>query len=256
MTEFLQTFLSTLAGATIAGSVLTWLLSKWLGARIEGSIRHEYDKRKADYENETKRRERAQLIADLMAEWMDSPVDGTMASEQRKRLNKLSFEATLWLPEDIARELSRVLQSDPTAPNMFELLLGVRTHLSGKHNLTVKDVTQWTRDKEQPNFGLPDGFVNGQLHVLEVSEEAAGQTTIITADQLKLGHRVKTGAAISFNLQKGDQVVKVSSPSVEAIRLIEKSVIDGVTSLTIQLHPKSLANDINRSLFGTPRSQS
>jgi hypothetical protein len=101
-----------------------------------------YDQLKIKYESDQRRRERAQLVAELFAEWKSTPVDGDpMHAEQRKRINQLSFEATLWLPEEIAIELSKVLQHDPTALNQLELLLRVRKLLSGPHNLTVKNIT-------------------------------------------------------------------------------------------------------------------
>jgi hypothetical protein len=110
MPELLQFIVAAFTGATLTGAVITWLLSKWLGTRIEASIRHEYDKPKVDYDNENKRRERAQLVAELLAEWMASTGTGPMTNAQRTKLNRLSFEATLWLPESISHELSRVLQ--------------------------------------------------------------------------------------------------------------------------------------------------
>ena len=149
--DFLQTVLAALTGTGVAAGLLAWLLSRWAGARIESSIKHEYDRLKIEFEGEHRRRERAQLVAELLAAWMATPLDGGMTSEQRCRINRLSFEATLWLPEEIAAELSKVLQHDPTATNQFELLLRVRSLLSGPHSLTTMNVTQWARDRELPN---------------------------------------------------------------------------------------------------------
>ena len=106
MHDLFLTVVAALTGTGIAAALLAWLLGKWIGARIDASIKAEYDRLKVKYENELRRRERAQLVAELLAEWMSTPVDGGMPPEQRKRINKLSFEATLWLPEEIAVDLS------------------------------------------------------------------------------------------------------------------------------------------------------
>ena len=170
MTDYIGYLITGVFSSVVTVGVIGWLLKTWIGARIEGSIEHEYEKKMAEYENKIEMRERAQLIAELLAEWMDSPLDGPMSSTQRKRLNKLSFEASLWLPENIARDLSMVLQHNPKAPNMFDLLLNVREYLSGKHGLTTKEITQWGREKELPNRGLPDGITHGVICVISIEE--------------------------------------------------------------------------------------
>jgi len=67
-------------------------------------------------------REKAAIVAELMAEWIAVP-------EDLSRLNRLSFQAFLWLPEPLAVELSKRLNHDPEAIPARELLLAVRRHL-------------------------------------------------------------------------------------------------------------------------------
>jgi hypothetical protein len=117
-------------------SAIQWAATTWLKARLEASIRHEYDVALAKLQNEydrqmelfrfdQRRRERAAMIAELFAEWIAKPADD-------KRLNRLSFEASLWLPDDIVVELSKRLTNTADAKNIEELLVDVRRHLMGK----------------------------------------------------------------------------------------------------------------------------
>lgn len=256
MSELAVEIITILAGTGITATLFIWLAGKWIGSRIDSSIKHEYDKRKAEYESELRRRERAQLVAELLAEWMSTPPDDAMSPDQRKKLNKLSFEATLWLPEEIASELSQVLQHDPRAPNMFDLLLQVRTHLSGPHQLTIMNVTQWEREKEVPNFGLPTGFKNGRLEMLEVVEENGGLSRAIAEGELQAGYTAPTTATLHFKMPKGKAITKVSTPSIQHLRLIGKRDSAGAPPIyTIEAHPKGIANEINRNLYGATDPQ-
>ena len=65
------------------------------------------------------------MIAELSAEWIAKPAD-------YKRLNRLSFEATLWLPDNIVIELSKRLTNTADAKDIRELLVDVRRNLIGK----------------------------------------------------------------------------------------------------------------------------
>jgi hypothetical protein len=49
-----------------------------------------------------------------------------------ERLNRLSFEASLWLPDDIVIEVSKRLTYRADAKDINELLVDVRRHLMGK----------------------------------------------------------------------------------------------------------------------------
>jgi hypothetical protein len=69
---------------------LQFLLGLWLKARLEASIRHEYDRKLEDYRRQQNRRERAAAIAELFSEWA--------ARGEEKTLNRLAWEAALWLP--------------------------------------------------------------------------------------------------------------------------------------------------------------
>lgn len=57
-----------------------------------------------------------------------------MAGEPKK-LNLLTFEAFLWLPDEILEDLSAVLSHSPDAPDVRQVLSKVRKHLLGSTNL-------------------------------------------------------------------------------------------------------------------------
>ena len=114
----------------IAGSVSTALLlglalflsKAWIEARIVSSVKHEYDKKLGDYQRQNEIRTRAELISELMAEWISPDID-------YKRLNQLSFQAFLWLPSELAQDLSNTLSHKPDAPNLRQIIANVRKHL-------------------------------------------------------------------------------------------------------------------------------
>jgi hypothetical protein len=127
-------------------AVLAGILAKpWIEKRIEFSISHEYEKKLADYQNKLAQAEarqdeqrelryRAALIADLMATWL-------CASNDREKLNRLSFEAFLWLPQEIATDVSNALAHKPGAPSVREMIVKVRKHLLGQDDsLPATDV--------------------------------------------------------------------------------------------------------------------
>ncbi|MEW7001348.1 hypothetical protein M5585_19100 [Serratia ureilytica] len=69
-------------------------------------------------------RVKAELIGELLAEWVSLPTD--------KRKLKLANEAFLWLPADLATELSKVLTHEPDAIGYRELMSKIRTYLHGQ----------------------------------------------------------------------------------------------------------------------------
>lgn len=57
-----------------------------------------------------------------MAEWVSNPCD-------HNRLNRLSFQAFLWLPRQLAIDLSNTLSHKPGYDNLRTILKKVRMHL-------------------------------------------------------------------------------------------------------------------------------
>jgi len=121
----------------------------WLKARLESSIKHEYDKRLEDLRFQFKQREQAAMIAELLAEWSSAPPDV-------KRLNQLSWEASLWLPPEIVAELAKVLCHSPDARSMKDLLVDVRRHIKGAPDgVEAFHIVHFSRPESTPQGPAP-----------------------------------------------------------------------------------------------------
>jgi len=136
LTTFVQQTAAFFAGTSLAAVVIVWLGKTWAEQRIQKSIEHAYAKQLADYQaaideklaSQQEQREirlRAALIADLLACWLANTDDS------RREMNRLSFEAFLWLPQDVAEKLSDTLAHTPGAKSVPELIAEVRKLLLG-----------------------------------------------------------------------------------------------------------------------------
>jgi hypothetical protein len=162
LTTFLSYIGTFFIGATPLAVLAGMLVKPWIEKRIEFSISHEYEKKLAEYENQLSQaeakqaeqreiRQRAALIAELLSTWISGTYD-------RERLNKLSFEAFLWLPQDIAADLSNTLSHKPGAPSVRDLIVKVRKHLLGDlDTLPAVDVITFP-DRAAPMSSLPAGM--------------------------------------------------------------------------------------------------
>lgn len=92
---------------------------------IENKFKYEFDKSLALFNNDLLIKQRSELIAELVAEWITPNSD-------TKKLNQLSFQAFLWLPKDIALDLSNTLSHQPEAKNIKDIISEVRVHLIGE----------------------------------------------------------------------------------------------------------------------------
>lgn len=113
-----------LANAAIL-AILQVLATMWLKARLEGSIKHEYDVSLEKLRRDLDRRERAAAIAALFAEWV-------APDRSLKELNRLAWEASLWLPASIANDVNRRLSNAPDAPQVQDILVEVRSLLEAE----------------------------------------------------------------------------------------------------------------------------
>jgi hypothetical protein len=146
MSEVMEQVAIYFAGTSISALFICWLVKSWTEKRIEKSIEHAYAKQLADYQavideklaaqqENREIRQRAALIAELLSAWIVKPVPN------RDELNRLSFEAFLWLPQDIAVDLSNTLAHSPGSRNIRELIVMVRKHLLGPgDSLPARDV--------------------------------------------------------------------------------------------------------------------
>ncbi len=105
-------------------------------------FKHQYDKRIEQYKNELETKKKAELVAQLLSEWISFP-------ERKQELNRLTFEAFLWLPDDIAHKLSDLLSHKDDAPDLKDILLSVRQYLlDGKTNLNSENIIIFPQEHE------------------------------------------------------------------------------------------------------------
>lgn len=116
----------------IVGAII---LRYWLKSTIQYSVKHEYDvmleeikeAKEKSAEADSRQYEirlKSALIAELMAEWVTPDHD-------KKKLRQLTNEAFLWLPSDLAKDLSNVLAHRPDAINYRTFMSRVRKYLLG-----------------------------------------------------------------------------------------------------------------------------
>ncbi len=92
-------------------------------------------------EFDLRKREQAAIIASLFAEWIDRP-------EEKKELNRLTWEATLWLPDGLAKEVNQRLANEPTAKNTKEILVDIKGLIQGrKSSLNPSDIVHFGKEK-------------------------------------------------------------------------------------------------------------
>jgi hypothetical protein len=141
---FVAAVLDSINGA-IGISVVLFLWRTWLTERLKQSISHEYALKLEEWKHAEQIRIKSEAIASLLAEWMSFP-------DEQKTLNKLTFEAYLWLPTEILQLLTRTLAHDPTAPNAREILSKVRQHLLNDNSLNAADIIIFKQESDRRAF--------------------------------------------------------------------------------------------------------
>jgi hypothetical protein len=100
-------------------------------------IKKTYCKQIEDYKTELSMRAQAAMVASLFAEWTASPAE-------KKDLNRLAWEATLWLPDDIALEVNKRLQNRADAKDIKEILVDIKGLMHGKKSImNSMDITHF-----------------------------------------------------------------------------------------------------------------
>ena len=114
-----------LASVAIVQTLATFILK----SIIQSTIKFEF-----------KKREQAAMVASLFAEWMDRP-------KEQKELNRLSWEATLWLPDDLAMEVNKRLRNAPDAKDLKEILVEIKGLIHGqKSKMNPMDIVHYPKD--------------------------------------------------------------------------------------------------------------
>lgn len=137
---------------TILLGVFQWILSLWIKTRLEESIRHEYSKKLEEYKFEYIQKEKAEIIAKLFAKWIKygGKTNEVLTKEQQsdyyEELNRMSFEATLWIQDEIlVKEIMKPLAHDKDARGIKDLIMQAREMILGKKNANLKweDIVHW-----------------------------------------------------------------------------------------------------------------
>ncbi len=115
----------------ILAALVRFLASTWIKARIEASVKaeydrvltnykHELDKKLEDYRDEIRIRDQAAKIADLLAyaRWNQ----GTNG----ENFDRKAWELSLWLPTDICCQLTECLAKKRDLASVKQLLIEVR----------------------------------------------------------------------------------------------------------------------------------
>jgi hypothetical protein len=139
---------TSIASSGIAAVVIAFLAKSWIEARVKSSIEHEYRKQFELFSRDLDRKDKIELVAHLLAEYMKIPKGEQMPRDQRLLLNKLSFTSTIWFPAALAIEVSKTVQNAANAKSVFELMLMARKELLGDESLTVEHVTVWSTTLE------------------------------------------------------------------------------------------------------------
>ena len=105
---------------------------------IENSVNKSLEQFKADLSFEQKKREQAAIVAEAIADWVAKPTK----VEDVKKLQKLVWEATLWLPDELAKEFNDMLaHKEHTAK---EMLVSIKSHIwQQKTSLKADDIVHF-----------------------------------------------------------------------------------------------------------------
>jgi hypothetical protein len=129
---------TTLTWASIISLFISAVVSYFVHKLL---VRHVYDALKdlEELKREHENRQKAQIVAELLALWIHGP---GMTEDKRKKMNELSFQCALWLPNDIYNDLSKRLTYAPDAKDIREILADVRVHLRNKA-IDPKIIVSW-----------------------------------------------------------------------------------------------------------------
>ncbi|MGI2068303.1 hypothetical protein [Shewanella sp. MF08487] len=123
---FLSSIIGSVSTVAVVGGI-AFFCRKWLLERIKASIKHEYDLKILELESQKEIRLKGEIVSELLAEWIRK--EGFL---DYNLLNKLSFQAYIWLPKDLAEDLSNSLANKDGAKDVRLLLNDIRTYLQGE----------------------------------------------------------------------------------------------------------------------------
>lgn len=137
-----------------------WLLKQWIGARIDKSIQHEYDKKLEDYKNSRIRREKAELVAKLFSQWIryrgreKTILNKEDLMDYYETLNRMSLELALWIDDvEVLNDVMKRLTNRDNPKSIYEIIGQVR-HLiqEGEDDFDPHNIVLWPVDEDVDNL--------------------------------------------------------------------------------------------------------
>lgn len=126
----------------IAYPIIIYFSKNWISSKINHHLKHHYDKLTEDYKKDQLIKQKSELIGNLLSEWISHPVN-------QKKLNQLTFEAFLWLPKEIANDLSDTLAHKENAKSIRDIISAVRIHLLGTENrIEAQQIIVFTQESK------------------------------------------------------------------------------------------------------------
>ncbi|AIR03427.1 hypothetical protein JT31_01965 [Cedecea neteri] len=111
---------------------LIYLITVGFETFFKGKINLGFSRKLAAEKEVADARVKAELVAELLGEWQSFPDDTA-------RIRALSYKAFIWLPSDIAIELSKLLHGDKDKKSVRDIIIMTREHI-----LKGKDPLEWT----------------------------------------------------------------------------------------------------------------
>lgn len=147
LNSFIISVITSVSTISILGFVV-YIFRSWVLERLKASIKHEYDLKMLEVEKQKEIRLKGEIVAELLAQWIRK--NGTLDYHE---LNKLSFQAFVWLPKGLAEELSNSLAHKPGSQDLRALIKNIRTYLQGEDDgFKAKDVIVFSEPDIQSSF--------------------------------------------------------------------------------------------------------
>lgn len=110
-------------------SGLQFLSSIWIKSRLEGSIKHEYDRLLEEYKYEIEIRKQAARVSEYLA--LARRLKADSGDPDFEKANQLSWELAMWLPADIYRSMTKAIVNPSLSVNPLTVSVEVRRLLLG-----------------------------------------------------------------------------------------------------------------------------
>lgn len=130
--KFVYWFLEASGFIILFTAALKLGLATYLSKSIEFKLELQKDKDLVDYQLQKANKVRAELVSELLLEFYKKTPD-------TDKLNKLAFEAALWLPKEIVEDLTKLLARHNPAPDIKDILVKTRKFLLGEDEIIDKN---------------------------------------------------------------------------------------------------------------------